>query len=150
MSDKPQMSTYRKALRVLSIVFMVCALAYLAIGVTTLVAGESLFGTSSVVAQMAAEAGSDSATLIQAVAILMIVYGVWEAIVAALGIRGAKNPRKMGLVTVIYGIEAAIVVVGIVMALFTGSFGLSQLQGIIALVAFFVCMMVRKEAREGK
>lgn len=148
MSDKPQMSTCRKVLLVLSIVFLVLALGYLALGVVTLVAGESLFGASDAVAQMAAEAGSDPATLIQAFAVLMIVYGVWESFVAALGIRGARNPRKMGLVTVIYGVQSAIVVVTLVMALFTGSFGLSQLQGIVSLAAFFVCMAVRMEARE--
>jgi len=71
-----------------------------------------------------------------------------QGFVAALGIRGARNPRKMGLVTVIYGVQSAIVVVTLVMALFTGSFGLSQLQGIVSLAAFFVCMAVRREARE--
>ena len=82
-----------------------------------------------------------------AAAITMIVYGVFEGIVALLGIRGAKNPRKMGLITVIYGIAAALAMVSLLIALFTRNVDLTAVQYIVPIVAFFLCMKIRQEAR---
>ncbi|WP_321973707.1 hypothetical protein [Paratractidigestivibacter sp.] len=142
------MSTYRKVLFILSIIFLVFAVLYLGIGIMALMVGTSDSISEAELAQIAAASGTDARTALKIVAAVMIAYGAWEALVAILGIRGAKNPRKMGLVTIIYGIEAAVVIFGLAMALFTRSFTTSQFQGIVPVVAFFICMAIRREAHK--
>ena len=148
MAAFSKMTTYRKVLYVLSIILLVLAIIYLGLGIIALAVGSTSLISDAQLSQIAAAADMDGREALQLGATIMIVYGVWEALVSILGIRGAKNPHKMGLVTVIYGIEAAIVVCGLVVTLFTGNFTTDQFQGLLAIAAFFICLMVRKEARE--
>lgn len=148
MSEKTKMTPVRKGLFILSIVYAVVAVLYIALGVVSFACGTDagILNNEDLV-KMAAESNSSVQEMFAAAAITMIVYGVFEGIVALLGIRGAKNPRKMGLITVIYGIAAALAMVSLLIALFTRNVDLTAVQYIVPIVAFFLCMKIRQEAR---
>jgi hypothetical protein len=148
MSEKTKMTPSRKGLLIVSIIYVVVAILYIALGVVSFACGsDSGILNNADLAKMAAESNSSVQEMFAAAAITMIVYGVFEGIVALLGIRGARNPRKMGLITVIYGIAAALAMVSLLIALFTRNIDLSIVQSIIPIVGFFLCMKIRQEAK---
>jgi hypothetical protein len=146
------MSTYRKALKVLSIISLVFSVLSLILGV--FIVGGSVANPDTVLETVSAYplgmSNAESLQVVMGIGVVLALFSLVEVFVSAMGIRGANNPSKMGFVTVVAGITAAISVIGTVAGLAqgAGSFG-SVLTTVVYVAFFFICYKVREEGKQG-
>lgn len=150
MAKFSEMSSIRKFLFALGIVYIVLSVVQIAFGALVgLAAGSTevleALGQSGI-EKVAQEIGTTSQTLVSAIGVIVAVAGVWCLLVGILGIRGAKNPAKLGLATVLNGISAVVCVLGIGSAVASGSAASGIVAAALPVASFVCCLLARKEA----
>lgn len=143
------MTTSRKILYVLSIISLVFAVIAVIFGIMAVaVSGASEMASDASMQSISDAMGMSVADLVVVAGIVFIIDGVLEIFVSILGIRGAKNPNKMGLLTVLCGIAAVLSVIGTISGMVNGNMHPMYLETIITVVIFILCLNIRKEAKE--
>lgn len=139
------MSGSQKALKVISIVLLVWGVLMALLGVF-LVAGSQVPGLSAESMDVNGTT-MNMATAAVGIGAGIIVVGVVYAIIALLGLRGAKNPRKIGAFFILCIIGLVLGLVSLGMGVAQGTF---QWQSLIGLVIIAVCAylanVVKKQA----
>lgn len=145
------MSTYRKVLKVLSIVSLVLSIIGILMGVgIVFLCGTNPDGALQAISvnPIGSMSATDTLYVVLGVGIFLAIYCVWEVFVSIMGIRGANNPRKMGFVTVMAAISFAIGALGFVAGVAGGNFSVSGLCALVLSGAFlYVCYKVREEGK---
>lgn len=139
------MSGSQKALKVISIVLIVWAIVVILLG-GFMAAGSAAPGMS---AQSIDMGGStmDMATAALAFGIGTVVGGVVNLIIGLLGLRGAKNPHKIGLFFALCVIGLVLGIVGIVMNIMQGAFQWTSLVSVVIVAACtLLAAKIRKQA----
>lgn len=136
------MSGSQKALKVISIITIVYAVILLVFGVLMAAGGSLLGGETIDVDGTAASAGIVAAIL----GVTLIVGGVVDLVIGLLGLRGAKNPRKVGPFFVLCIVGLALGLVGLGMSIAQGTFDPASLVNIVIIaVCLFLAMRVRRQ-----
>lgn len=144
-----QRSTSQKILKVISIISVVCAIISI-IGAILLLAGGIFFaqsGSDGVVEGMTAvEAGASVAFA----GFFTLIEGLICLLEGVLGLRAAKDSRKIMPVWIIAVIGLAAGIISLVMTVFRGSTDASQLGSLIGSVAssalmFWLANSIRKQ-----
>lgn len=139
------MSGSQKALKVISIILIVWAIVVILLG-GFMAAGSAAPGMS---AQSIDMGGStmDMATAALAFGIGTVVGGVVNLIIGLLGLRGAKNPHKIGLFFALCVIGLVLGIVGIVMNIMQGAFQWTSLVSVVIVAACtLLAAKIRKQA----
>ncbi|WP_139651924.1 hypothetical protein [Raoultibacter phocaeensis] len=139
------MSGSQKALKVVSILLIVYAVIMIAAG-AFLCFGASIPG----VAGQAIDVGGtalDAASLSMVFGVSSIIGGVLYLIIGLLGMRGAKDPRKIGPFFVLSIIGVVLGVVSAVMGIVQGTFPLSQFIGLLVVIVCAVLAYNIKKQR---
>lgn len=137
------MSGSQKALKVVSLLLIIYAVVMTAFGIFlvaggTFLAGETIDvnGTAEAANAMAAALGGGT-----------IVGGIVDLVIGLLGLRGAKNPRKVGPFFVLCIIGLVLGLVGLGMSLAQGTFDLwSLVSVVIVAVCLYLSAQVKKQA----
>ncbi|MEG0016307.1 MAG: hypothetical protein RRZ85_01180 [Gordonibacter sp.] len=139
------MSGSQKALKVVSIITIVFAVFLVLFG-ALMAAGVALPGATTDTIE--ADGVSVSvATAAIAFAIPFIVGGILNLIIGFLGLRGAKNPRKVGPFFVLCIIGLVLGLIGLGMSLAQGSFDPSSLVNVaIMAVCLYLASKVKQQA----
>lgn len=137
------MSGSQKALKVISIILIVWAIVVILLG-GFMAAGSAVPGMS---AQSIDVGGStmDMATAALAFGIGTVVGGVVNLIIGLLGLRGAKNPHKIGLFFALCVIGLVLGIVGIVMNIMQGAF---QWTSLVSLAIIAACTLLAAKIRK--
>lgn len=150
LAHTDHMSGSQKFLYWLSLIILAFGACYVAIGVVGLIMGTySPLLTDSALAV----AGGDSAAqdaLLQydpetysvMIAVVLIIYGIWQVVISLLGVRGAKNPRKMLPITLLYLIDAVLTCVMQVQVFATEGVRIGAIQSVVPIITFFVCLRI--------
>lgn len=135
----------QRALKIISILLIVWAIVLIAFGAFL------AFGAQS--GAMAGDAVSADGTVADASAIGMalgvgtVFGGVVNLVIALLGLRGAKNPRKIGAFYVLCIIGAVLGLIGLGMSIAQGAVQWSSVVSLVIVVAcFFLANSIRKQA----
>ena len=137
------MSGSQKALKVISIITIVYAVVLLVLGIFMAAGGSLLSGETIDVDGTAASASIVAAVL----GVTLVVGGVVDLVIGLLGLRGAKNPRKVGPFFVLCIIGLALGLVGRGMAIAQGTFDPASLVNIVIIaVCLFLAMRVKQQA----
>lgn len=137
------MSGSQKALKIISILMIVWAIFTILLG--------ALLAAGSAVPGMSAESidleGStmDMATAAVALGVGIIVGGVINLIIALFGLRGARNPHKVGAFFVLCVIGLILGIVGLVMNIMQGTF---QWTSIVGMVLLIVCTLLASNVKK--
>lgn len=139
------MTGSQKTLKIVSIILIIWAVLEVLFG-AFLAAGSAVPGMS---AESVDVNGStmvlSSAAL--AMGIGVIVGGVINLIIALLGLRGAKNPAKIGVFFVLCIIGLVLSVIGTIMSIMQGSFQWSYVVSLaIVAVCTYLASKIKKQA----
>ncbi|WP_321971912.1 hypothetical protein [Paratractidigestivibacter sp.] len=139
------MSSSRKLLKFVSTINLVFSIIAIIMGVTAFV---SCVKTPESVLAATSATALKSIAMVEVSTIALTVFSIWGVFVAAMGIRGANNPTKMGFVTVIACITAILSVGDLIAAIATGSFTISiAIDVLVDLIMLYACFEVRKEGK---
>lgn len=139
------MSGSQKALKVISIILVIWAIVGILLG-AFLAAGSAVPGLSAESIDM------DGTTMNMSTAALgfgigIIITGVIDLIIGLLGLRGAKNPHKIGLFFVLCIIGLVLGVIGLVMNIMQGAFQWTSLVSVlIVAMCTFLAYSIKKQA----
>ena len=139
------MSGSQKALKVISIILVIWAIIGILLG-AFLAAGSAVPGLSAESIDM------DGTTMNMSTAALgfgigIIITGVIDLIIGHLGLRGAKNPHKIGLFFVLCIIGLVLGVIGLVMNIMQGAFQWTSLVSVlIVAMCTFLAYSIKKQA----
>lgn len=137
------MSGSQKALKVVSVLLIIYAVAMAAFGIFMVAGGSFLVGETVDVDGTAQAANVMAAALGAGT----IAGGVIDLIIGLLGLRGAKNPRKVGPFFVLCIIGLVLGLVGLGMSLAQGTFDLwSLVSVVIVAVCLYLSAQVKKQA----
>lgn len=128
------MSGSQKALKIISIILVIWSIIVILLG-GFLAAGSAVPGMSAESIDMGGST-MDMASAALGFGIGILIGGVINLIIGLLGLRGAKNPHKIGLFFVLCIIGLVLGVVGIVMNVMQGAF---QWTSLVSLVIVAVC-----------
>lgn len=131
------MSGSQKALKIISIILIVWAILTIAGGAFFCVGG-ALPGASDQTVSVEGQS-LNLATTAMVMGIAMAIGGVIDLIIGILGMRGAKNPAKIGVFFVLCIIGAVLSLIGLGMTIAQGTFNWSSL---ISLVVIIVCLVL--------
>ena len=137
------MSGSQKALKVISIILIVWALLGLLLGI--FFAGGSLLPGIS---DQAVDVGGGSINMAAAamiIGILAIFCSLVYLVVAILGLRGAKNPQKIGVFLVMCIIGLVLAIIAIALDIMNGVFDWTNL---LDLVIIIVCTILAQNIRK--
>lgn len=137
------MSGSQKALKVISILMIVWAIFTILLG-AFLAAGSAVPGMSAESIDMGGST-TDMATAAVALGIGIIVGGVINLIIALFGLRGARNPHKVGAFFVLCIIGLILGIVGLVMNIMQGTF---QWASIVGMVLLIVCTLLASSVKK--
>lgn len=139
------MSGSQKALKVISIILVVWAIVVILLG-AFMAAGSAVPGMSAQSIDM--NGGTmDLASAALAFGVGTVVGGVVNLIIGFLGLRGAKNPHKIGLFFALCVIGLVLGVVSVVMSVMQGAFQWTSLVSLaIIAVCTFLAAKIRKQA----
>lgn len=139
------MSGSQKALKVISIVLIIWAIITILIG-AFLAAGSAMPGMSDQSIDVSGTALSASSAAL-ALGVGTVVGGVINFIIGFLGLRGAKNPKKIGAFLVLCIIGLVLGIVGIVLNVMNGAFQWTDLVSVVIVaVCTILAFSVRKQA----
>ena len=137
------MSCSQKALKVVSVLLIIYAVVMTAF-VIFLVAGGSFLAGETIDVNGTAEAANVMAAALGGGT---IVGGIVDLVIGLLGLRGAKNPRKVGPFFVLCIIGLVLGLVGLGMSLAQGTFDLwSLVSVVIVAVCLYLSAQVKKQA----
>ena len=137
------MSGSQKALKVVSVLLIIYAVVMTAFG-SFLVAGGSFLAGETIDVNGTAEAANVMAAALGGGT---IVGGIVDLVIGLLGLRGAKNPRKVGPFFVLCIIGLVLGLVGLGMSLAQGTFDLwSLVSVVIVAVCLYLSAQVKKQA----
>ena len=137
------MSGSQKALKVVSILLIIYAVVMALFGIFMVATGSLLSGETINVDGTAQAANVMAAALGGG----MIVGGVIDLIIGLLGLRGAKNPRKVGPFFVLCIIGLVLGLVSLGMSIAQGSFNpWSLVSLVIIVVCLYLSSQVKKQA----
>ena len=137
------MSGSQKALKVISIITIVYAVVLLVLGIFMAAGGSLLSGETIDVDGTAASASIVAAVL----GVTLVIGGVVDLVIGLLGLRGAKNPRKVGPFFVLCISGLVLGLVGLGMSLAQGTFDLwSLVSVVIVAVCLYLSAQVKKQA----
>ncbi len=145
------MSINRKILKVLSIISLVFSVLGVVLGALIVFLGfanpdGALKAVS--VASIGGMTHAESLAVIIGAGVVLALYFMWEFFVSLMGIRGANNPSKMGFVTVVAAISAAVGMIGLVLSFANnGSVVSSLVTAVFACAFLYVCYRVREEGK---
>ena len=140
----------QKALLVLSIIEIVGAVFAFLAGALFLFAGGVLGGASS--AELAADGisateAAQAASISVALAIVLIVMGIWGLLCGIFGIRAANDASRIGIVWVFCLIDLILCIVSLIMALVGGTFEWSILLSlVVAAFMFWLAGNIKRQA----
>lgn len=135
----------QKALKIISIILVVWSILVIALG-AFLAAGSAVPGMSAETIDMGGEV-TDMATAALAFGIGTAIGGVINLVIGLLGLRGAKNPHKIGLFFVLCIVGLVLGVVGIVMDFMQGSFQWTSLVSVVIVaVCTYLAHSIKKQA----
>ncbi|BAK44280.1 hypothetical protein [Eggerthella sp. YY7918] len=137
------MSGSQKALKVISIILIVWALLGLLLGI--FFAGGSLLPGIS---EKAVDVGGGSINMAAAamiIGVLAIFCSLVYLVVAILGLRGAKNPQKIGVFFVMCIIGLVLAILAIALDIMNGVFDWTNL---LDLVIIIVCTILAQNIRK--
>lgn len=137
------MSGSRKALKVVSVLLIIYAVAMAAFGIFMVAGGSFLVGETVDVDGTAQAANVMAAALGAGT----IAGGVIDLIIGLLGLRGAKNPRKVGPFFVLCIIGLVLGLVSLGMSIAQGSFNPWSLVSLVIIaVCLYLSAQVKKQA----
>lgn len=142
------MSGSRKALKVISILMIVGAVLYMLLGILAM-AGFSLLGdTSALTSVEGVTVTTEQAGLVAgAMGVMFIIMGIFYLIVGFLGLRGVKDPQKIGPFFVLSIIGAVLGVIGLIGGIAGGTFTPTSLISLALVIACVILANnVKKEA----
>ena len=150
LAHTDHMSGSQKFLYWLSLIILAFGACYVAIGVVGLIMGTysplltstALVGAGSDPAAEAASLQYDPAAYSAMVAVVLIIYGIWQVVISLLGVRGAKNPRKMLPITLFYLIDAVLTCVMQVQVFATEGVRIGAIQSVVPIITFFACLRI--------
>lgn len=137
------MSGSQKALKIISIVLIAWALVTILFG-ALMAAGSAVPGMSVASIDMNGTA-VDMATAAIALGVGIVINGVFSLVIALFGLRGAKNPRKVGAFLVLCVIGVALGLVGIGMSIAQGAF---QWTSLVSLALIVVCTVLASNIKK--
>lgn len=137
------MSGSQKTLKIISIILIVWAVVIILFG-ALMAAGSAVPGMSAESIDMNGTA-MDMATAALALGVGIIINGVISLIIALFGLRGAKNPHKVGAFFVLCVIGLVLGLVGIVMSIAQGSF---QWTSLVSLALIVVCTVLASNIKK--
>lgn len=129
------MSGSQRVLKIISILLIVWAVILIAFG--AFLAFGSGFATGYVVDSQGAAV--DAATMSIALGVGTIIGGVVNLVIALLGLRGAKNPRKIGAFFVLSIIGVVLGLISLGMGIAQGTF---QWSSLVSLALVVVCAVL--------
>lgn len=139
------MSGSQKTLKIISIVMIVWAVITVVIG--------ALLAAGSALPDLAQDTIDVSGTTLNAASavltagLIVVVNGVLNFIVGCFGLRGAKNPKKIGVFFVLCIINLVLGVLGIVLNIVNGSFQWTSLISLaIVIVCTYLAVAIKKQA----
>ncbi|MCI1664797.1 MAG: hypothetical protein LKI25_00290 [Atopobiaceae bacterium] len=135
-------STSQKILKVICIIWIVFTVIglILAIGVTAL-GGVGMFGVSSgEITGADAASVTTGGTLLLVMGVATIIIGIVDLIVGIFGLRGANDPRKIGVFFVLCAIDLVICVIGVIAGMVQGSDQSTLVQNIVDCVWPAICL----------
>ena len=139
------MSGSQKALKAISIVLLVWGVLMVFLGVF-LAAGSQVPGLSAESIDVDGTA-MNMATAAVGFGVRTIVAGVVYAIIALLGLRGAKNPRKVGVFFVLCIIGLVLSLIGLGLGIAQGAFQWQSLIGVLIIaVCTYLANVIKKQA----
>lgn len=140
------MSGSQKALKIISIVLIVYAALMLLLG-ALMAAGSQVPGMSGTTIDMGDGTAMDASMAAVALGVGTVIGGVVYLVIALLGLRGAKNPAKIGAFFVLCVIGLVLGVIGVGMSIVQGSLQWQSLVG-LALIAVctFLAAKIKKQA----
>lgn len=139
------MSGSQKTLKIISIILIVWAIIVILLG-AFMAAGSAVPGMSAESIDMGSGPMSMSSAAL-AFGVGTIIGGVINLIIGLLGLRGAKNPHKIGLFFVLCIIGLVLGIVGIVMNIMQGAFQRTSLVSIVIIaVCTFLAHSIKKQA----
>lgn len=139
------MSGSQKTLKIISIVLVVWAILVILLG-AFLAAGSAVPGMSAESIDMGGST-TDMATAALGFGIGIAVGGVVNLVIGLLGLRGAKNPHKIGLFFALCIVGLVLGVVGIVMSVMQGAFQWTSLVSLVIVAACtYLAAKIRKQA----
>lgn len=137
------MSNSQKYINIVSILNIIAGVIFIVLGIVAF-AGKGAVGNAALVEQAGT---ADAPAAVNAFIIGMIASGALSLITGILGVRAAKDATKVTPVFVLSAISLAIVVVGLIGSIISGSFSASGLLELIAPGLMFWCANnVRKQA----
>lgn len=137
------MSGSQKALKVISIITIVYAVVLLVLGIFMAAGGSLLSGETIDVDGTAASASIVAAVL----GVTLVIGGVVDLVIGLLGLRGAKNPRKVGPFFVLCIIGLVLGLVSLGMSIAQGSFNPWSLASLVIIaVCLYLSAQVKKQA----
>ena len=149
------MSSAQKTLRIICIVLTVLAIIGIVLGLLGMATG-GLIGAVSVSNEGAAElaaqgyssdAGLGAGILVGGASLAILISGIIDLIIAILGLRGAKDPSKIGPFRVFCIIGIVLCVLG-VLACFTGSVDASTaISNVISLALVIWCFVLTNKIK---
>lgn len=139
------MSGSQKALKVISIILVIWSILVILLG-AFLAAGSAVPGMSAETIDISGST-TDMATAALGFGIGILIGGVINLIIGLLGLRGAKNPHKIGLFFVLCIIGLVLGIVGIVMNVMQGAFQWTSLVSVVIVaVCTFLAHSIKKQA----
>lgn len=139
------MSGSQKALKVISIITIVYAVLLILFG-ALMGAGVALPGATSEYISVQGETVSYAAAAL-VVAVSFVLGGIINFIIGLLGLRGAKNPRKIGPFYVLCIIGLIFGIISLILSITSGLVDPWSLVSIvITIVCLYLAMKVKKQA----
>lgn len=146
-----QRSGSQKALLVVSIIEIVCAVIVLILGIMTL-AGIGLVSTATLdtdpTTNAMAQATAGAAFSIASV--VLLISGGWSLFCGIMGVRAANDNQKIMFVWVMSIISVVFAVISLIMSIANGTFGDNWLSQILSLglqcLMFWVANNIKQEA----
>ena len=152
------MTSAQKTLRVISIIIVVFAVIGIILGLLGM-AGGGILGAASSTTEVSNELAKEGYTssdgaaagiLVMVGGLVVIISAVIDLIVGILGMRGAKDPSKIGAFFVICIIGIVLAVLSLISAIGGGSDASSILSNVISLVLIIWCFyLANKIKNEG-
>ena len=140
------MSGSQKALKIISVVLLAYAVVLLLFGVL-MAAGSQVPGLSGSIVDWGDGTSVDAAVAAIGVGIGFAVSGLVYLVIALLGLRGAKDPKKIGAFFALCIVGLALSLVGIGMSAAQGGVQWQSVAGLaIMAVCTFLAAKIRRQA----
>ena len=137
------MSKSQKYINIISILNIIGGAIFIILGIVGF-AGKGAVGNAALVEQAGT---ADAPAMANAFLIVMIGSGVLSLITGILGVRAAKDATKVKPVFILSAISLAVVVIGLIGSIISGSFSASGLLELVAPGLMFWCANnVKKQA----